>query len=174
LSYDRDNDGAGLWSTFIVKVGTPAQLARVIISTASDATWVVVGEGCPASYGSLPQCSNNRGGVFSVENSTSWESINNFELDLETNLGYNGNGQYGHDVVALGYPSSGGPRLLNQIVAGTAAPDFWLGSFGIDPAPNNFTADLSDPQPSFLWSLVNESMIPSMSWGYTAGAHYSK
>lgn len=58
-------------------------------------------------------------------------------------------------------------------IAGIAAPDFWLGTFGLDPDPNNFTT-LNDPQPSFLWTLVNQSMIPSTSWGYTAGAHYSE
>ena len=41
-----------------------------------------------------------------------------------------GNGQYGHDIVSLGYPGSGGPTLSNQVVAGIATPDFWLGIFG--------------------------------------------
>jgi len=91
--------------------------------------------------------------MFGVGNSTSWTDISFFELDLELNLGYSGNGQYGYDRVTLGYPNSGGPKLSKQIVAGLAASDFWLGVFGLDPAPNNFTT-LNDPQPSFLWSLV--------------------
>jgi hypothetical protein len=167
----RDNDGAGQWSTFAVQVGTPAQTSRVIVSTAGDATWVVLNQGCPTTYGS--NCAFNRGGIFSVDNSTSWTDISLYELDLELNLGYTGNGQYGYDTVQLGYPNSGGPKLTKQIVAGLATPDFWLGTFGLDPAPNNFTT-LNDPQPSFLWSLVNQSVIPSTSWGYTAGASYSE
>ncbi|KAG0649371.1 hypothetical protein D0Z07_4122 [Hyphodiscus hymeniophilus] len=164
-----DNDGAGLWSTFVVQVGTPAQDSRVIISTAGDETWVVVGQGCIQSYGS--NCAFNRGGIFSVENSTSWVDIGLFSLELESNLGYTGNGQFGYDSVTLGYPNSGGITLQKQVVAGLAAPDFWLGSFGLDPTPSNFT-NLNDPQPSFLWNLVNESLVPSTSWGYTAGAYY--
>jgi hypothetical protein len=167
----RENDGTGYWSSFIVEVGTPAQSARVLISTASDETWVVINLGCPESYGQ--DCAFNRGYIFDVANSTSWTNTSTFELDLELNLGYNGNGLFGRDVVSLGYPLSGGPQLSNQIVAGIAAPDFWLGIFGLDPAPSNFT-NLNDPQPSFLWTLFNESIIPSTSWGYTAGAYYSK
>jgi hypothetical protein len=141
----------------------------VIISTASDATWVVLSQGCPSQYGS--NCASNRGGLFGSANSTSWIDIGLFELDLELNLGYSGNGLYGYDTVTLGYPNSGGPQLKKQIVAGMAVMDFWLGSFGLDPAPNNFT-NLNDPQPSFISSLVNQSLIPSTSWGYTAGAAY--
>jgi hypothetical protein len=63
--------------------------------------------------------------------------------------------------------------LVFYRVDGTAAPDFWLGTFGLDRAPNNFPM-LNDPQPSFLWTLANQSMIPSTSWGCTAGAHYSE
>ena len=38
--------------------------------------------------------------------------------------------------------------------------------------PFNFT-NLNDPQPSMLSSLYNQSLIPSRSWAYTAGAHYN-
>lgn len=123
LTAIRDHDGAGLWSTFVVQVGTPAQVSRVIISTAGDETWVVLDPGCPTSYGS--NCAFNRGGVFSVDNSTSWANIALYELDLELNLGYTGNGQFGYDTVTLGYPNSGGTSLSSQVVAGLATPDFW-------------------------------------------------
>lgn len=43
--------------------------------------------------------------------------------------------------------------------------------FPLGPKPTNFTS-FNNPQPSFLWSLKNESYIPSLSWGYTAGAQY--
>lgn len=43
--------------------------------------------------------------------------------------------------------------------------------FPLGPKPTNFT-NFDYPQPSFLWSLKNESYIPSLSWGYTAGAKY--
>lgn len=167
----RDNDGTGPWSTFVIQVGSPAQVARVIVSTAGYESWVVVDQGCPPEYGAFRDCAFNRGNIFGVENSTSWVNIGLHELNLAENLGYEGNGLFGYDTVELGYPTSGGPKLQKQIVAGIAAPDFWLGQFGLNPAPSNFTT-LNDPQPSFLWSLVNQSVIPSTTWGYTAGAKY--
>ena len=63
--------------------------------------------------------------------------------------------------------------MKTQNVAGIASPDFWLGIFGLDPAPSNYTT-LNDPQPNFLWSLNDTNVIPSTSWAYTAGATYSK
>jgi hypothetical protein len=74
-----------------VEVGTPPQPGRVIISTATDETWVIIGLGCPSFYGS--NCNSSRGGVFDPASSTSWTNISNFELDLEQNLGYTGNGE---------------------------------------------------------------------------------
>lgn len=46
-----------------------------------------------------------------------------------------------------------------------------LGVFGLGPTPINFT-DFNNPQPSYLWSLKNQSFIPSLSYGYSAGAPY--
>lgn len=40
------NDGS--WSTFIVRVGTPAQTFRVLISTAGQETWIPLVDGCAA------------------------------------------------------------------------------------------------------------------------------
>jgi hypothetical protein len=91
---------------------------------------------------------------------------------LEGNLNYTGNGDFGHDTVSLGYNGGGGPTLQDQVVAGIATPDFWLGSIGLDPEPSNFST-MNDPQPSYLAALRNQSLIPSLSWGYTAGAYYS-
>jgi hypothetical protein len=46
-----------------------------------------------------------------------------------------------------------------------------FGVLGLGPKPTNFT-DADVPQPSLMWSLKNQSMIPSMSFGFTAGAYY--
>lgn len=59
--------------------------------------------------------------------------------------------------------------LTRQI--GIATKDFYLGNFGLGPKPTNFTT-FNNPQGSFLWSLRNQSLIPSLSWGYTAGNPY--
>lgn len=45
------------------------------------------------------------------------------------------------------------------------------GLIGLNPRPTNFT-NFTDPVPSFLSTLKNRSMIPSLSWAYTAGNQY--
>jgi hypothetical protein len=69
------------------------------------------------------------------------------------------------------------PSLDNQIIAGIATNDYWLGYIGLSPISFNFSSQddatsMRDPQPSFLSNLKNQSLIPSLSWGYTAGASY--
>lgn len=57
------------------------------------------------------------------------------------------------------------------MIAGFDTNYFWLGTLGLSPYPFNFT-DLDDPQPSLPRTLQNQSLIPSLSWAYTAGAQY--
>jgi hypothetical protein len=96
--------------------------------------------------------------------------------------------------VSLQLPNSGGVTLQNQVVAGEylvpffstkihpfvpltrrqpgiATKDFFLGEFGLGPKPTNLSG-FDYPQPSYMWSLKNQSLIPSLSYGYTAGAPY--
>lgn len=44
--------------------------------------------------------------------------MNLYQLGLDSNLNYTGNGEYGLDNVGLGLPNSGGPTLERQVVAG--------------------------------------------------------
>ncbi|CZR56304.1 uncharacterized protein PAC_06192 [Phialocephala subalpina] len=170
------NDGS--WSTFAIRVGTPEQIFHVLISTAGQETWVPVPQGClstdPSNCGALrgvmPYLSQPSDG-FQVNASTTWVPINLYELALETQLNYTGNGEYGFDTVGLQLPDSGGVSLQHQIVAGIATKSFLFGVFAIGPKPTNFTS-FNNPQPSFLYSLRNQSVIPSLSWGYTGGASY--
>jgi hypothetical protein len=88
-----------------------------------------------------------------------------------------GNAYYGFDTLTLGLPGADLPSLDNQIIAGIATNNYWLGYLGLSPIPFNFSSQndatsMRDPQPSFLSSLKNQSLIPSLSWGYTAGASY--
>lgn len=48
-----------------------------------------------------------------------------------------------------------------------------FGLFGLGPKPTNFT-DFNEPQPSFMWTLRKQSIIPSLSYAYSAGAVYRK
>ena len=128
--------------------------------------------GCPSSH--APQgCVDVRGGLYSFANSSSWTNKGFFELGPnEVNLGYNVSAEYGMDTVSLGFSNAtGGPTLQGQVVAGYEKFRYYVGSFGLSNQPTNFSS-LSDSHPSFLASLRSQDLIPSLSWGYTAGAHY--
>lgn len=166
------NDGP--WSTFTLQIGSPAQNVNVMISTTGYQTWAVVPQGCPSS--APIDCASRRGGIYNYNQSSTWVQYNattngTFTLGLEENLGYTGNGLYGYDTVTLGWQGSNGPSLDQQIVAGIATPDFYLGSFGLDPRPTNFT-NYNDPVSSYMSNLKQQNLIPSLSWGYTAGNQY--
>ena len=168
----QGNDGP--WSTFTLQVGTPAQDLDVLVSTAAFQTWVVLPQACTSS--DPLDCSTLRGNEFLPNKSTTWVQNNQstnglFVTALENNLGYSANASFGYDTVVLGWQGSGGPSLSQQIVAGIATPEFYLGLFGLNPRPSNFTS-FDDPVPSYMQNLKNRSMIPSLSWSYTAGNQY--
>ena len=155
----------------------------MLISTAGEATWVVLPQGCPPGTPGITSsltCSQSRGELFDPSLSKNWTSLGNYSLGLEANLGYNDPGSYGLDTVALGMSNaSGGPTLQDQVVAGLVTYDFYTGLFGLGDQPVNLTAsqdyrNLSDtvPRPSFLTTMKTQNLIPSLSWAYTAGAIY--
>jgi hypothetical protein len=143
------NDGS--WSTFVVRIGEPDQDFHVLISTASQETWVPVIDGClptdPANCGALrgvlPFNSQYSGGFqvnmvissyfisklrLMVQSST-WNPISLYELGLEQNLNLTGNGEYGYDTVGLQLANSGGLTLKHQIVAGAYKSSSFLCNF---------------------------------------------
>lgn len=61
--------------------------------------------------------------------------------------------------------------MKNQTVTGIATKTFFMGMLGLTPRPSNFT-NFNNPIPSFMQSIRNQSLIPSMSWAYTAGNQY--
>jgi hypothetical protein len=71
----------------------------------------------------------------------------------------------------LGYVGSGSPTLINTTVTWINTFDFWIGEFGLNPRPTNFTS-LNDNSPSYLSLLYESDSIPSLTYGYTAGAQY--
>ncbi|TVY91274.1 hypothetical protein LAWI1_G004534, partial [Lachnellula willkommii] len=167
------NDGP--WSSFSLRVGTPPQNVRVMVSTASNQPLVVLLEGCNTTDPS--NCPNSRGALFQINGSSSyyvpsWIHNNStegiFSLGIDTNLGYSGNGVYGYDNVSLGDSL---PALDDQIVGGITTKDFFLGLLGVNPAATNFPY-MTSPVPSYLSSLKAQNLIPSLSYAYTAGNQY--
>ncbi|KAI9669779.1 MAG: hypothetical protein M1829_005034 [Trizodia sp. TS-e1964] len=166
--YWDGNDGK--WSSFVVRVGNPAQVSRTLISTTGQETWVVLPEGC--NFARVPAtCASDRGNIFQLNKTTTWKDKGLFGLNLEMNLDYTGNGHYGLDTVGLSFSAKNGPTLEDQVVAGYATTSYYVGMFGIGPKSINFTS-YEDQQPSFLTTLKTKNLIPSLSWSYTAGARY--
>lgn len=83
---------------------------------------------------------------------------------------------FGWDTVMLGYPGAGIPPVKHQLIG-----QLWdygytsVGLLGLDPKPTNFTdmMSMSGGQPSLLQTLKDNKTIPSLSYGYHAGAKYS-
>ena len=171
---ERDGDD-GYWSSFALRVGSSEQIVRVLPSTAGQETWVVSPQGCPPGRNGTStssSCSQSRGGLFDSTQSSSWQTLGNYSLGLELNLGYDHAAPYGLDTVALGFDNSmGGPTIDSQVISDLATDDFYLGVFGLGHQGTNIS-NFTEPRPSFLTAMRNKSLIPSLSWAYTAGALY--
>ncbi|KAJ1323550.1 saccharopepsin [Microdochium nivale] len=174
--YFEGNDGP--WSTFDIRLGTPEQYMRVLVSTASPQTMVPLkGDGCSEGVFSTvpPDCAVSRGGLFSYNDSSTWSylglhGINGDGVGLEANLGYSLRAQFGREKLGLGL---NGPSFENQIVAGFATPSpFYLGILGLNGQPPNLTTLGNSSAPALLTRLKDNNKIPSLSWSYTAGARY--
>lgn len=174
--YFEGNDGP--WSSFDLRVGTPEQYVRVLVSTASPESLVVVANGgcSTAAFATVPTgCAVSRGNLFNLSASSTWHNIGLYGINqngvgLEANLGYSQKAQFGLDNLAVGLEA---PSLSNQTVAGIAtAEPFYLGIFGLNNQPVNFSVLGNSSVPSFVTSLKDQNKIPSLSWSYTAGAQY--
>ncbi|KAF7125408.1 hypothetical protein CNMCM5793_001586 [Aspergillus hiratsukae] len=133
--------------------------------------------GCSASvFTEVPSnCAVSRGTLFNANQSSSWHElglygINQNGVGLEANLGYSLRAEFALDTLGVGLT---GPKLENQTIAGIAAPEpFYLGIFGLNPQPLNFSSLGNFSSPSFVTTLKDQGIIPSLSWSYTAGAKY--
>lgn len=164
---------------FIISVGTPAQYFSVLPSTANQQTWVPVPQGCESNLvGNISNCGDSRGvwpfenensDGFQTDRSSTWRDIGLYTLFIEEHLGIDGNGLFGYDSVGLG---ATGNATENQVVGGIATLNYWLGSLGLGANYTNFADD--ERPSSLLRTLKDSEKIPSLSYGYTAGAPYSK
>ncbi len=116
-------------------------------------------------------CSNGRGLLFNPNASSTWSQYGFYALGAEQNLGLTGSARYGNDTLGLGIQGSGGPSLPHQIVGAFSTENFYLGFFGVNPASTNFTQQQKG-EASYMTTLKNQNLIPSLSFGYTAGNRY--
>ncbi|KAK4221496.1 aspartic peptidase domain-containing protein [Podospora fimiseda] len=174
--YWDGNDGP--WSTFDLRVGKPEQFMRVAVSTASPHSIVPLSQfACePQSFPAPPSdCAVSRGNLFDLNESSTWTGvgvygINNNGVGLGAHLGYEQRAEWGLDELGVGLR---GPKLENQSIAGIATPEpFYLGIFGLNNQPVNFSSLGNQSTPAYITTLKDQNKIPSISWSYTAGAKY--
>lgn len=156
----------GLWSGVNIRVGGPAAEAQwltVFPFTGSQETWVIGPGGCDGTYA----CEQERGGIFEKNQSSTWKSEGYFELGFDIDLGDTGYADYGLDQIALNDQLS----VAGQVIGIIDTTEFWLGALGLGVQQTRFGGTVNDF--TFLSSLVeNAGLIPSHSYGYTAGAYY--
>lgn len=107
---------------------------------------------------------------------SSWQEKPGLEIQDESYLNVTSSAQYGVDVVGLGPDASAGLTLSSSLIAGVPTEPFYLGSLGLKPARttvvNQSKAYASTA--TLMTQLKDQNLIPSLSYGYTAGAIYSK
>jgi hypothetical protein len=112
-------------------------------------------------------CQAARGGLFSSNESSTFQSLGLYELGDSAVLGDSQVGYYGLDTISLNDMAS----ETNQIIAILNTSSVWVGEIGLGVQQTRING--SQTRLPLLSSLVqNNSMIPSHSFGYTAGAAY--
>ena len=168
----------GNWSTFRIDVGTPPQGFQILPSTCASEIWVpgpqdceVHVQNCQASRGVLSPIRNSSSG-FQTNISSTWQQLQPESLGSEGHyFEDDDSGLYGLDTVSL--PDDRATTMSNQIVAGIATSDFWLGILGLGDIPSQFST-LNRNVLSLIQSLKAANDTPSLSYGYSAGASYRK
>ena len=169
IAHRYGNDGP--WNPFIIGIGTPAQYVKVLISTTATTPNAVAPQACNSS---LPAtCPDHRGGIFNQNQSSTWKNDAIYSLSVELELGSTATGQFGFDGIQLGLPGSqgGSISLPQQLMAGIVSNNYFIANWGLRPHETNLTS-MNNRFPSVIQNLKTQNKIPSLSWGYTAGAYY--
>ncbi|KAF2259386.1 acid protease [Lojkania enalia] len=177
------NDGK--WSSFTINIGDDAsghgQNFRVLISTSfspvlvpSQAEWCNFT--CAANRGvEIFDQEQPRGFIpDSVKEKPNYHSLNNIPLPLTLDWWpeKDPNGTYYQANVGLGLSSKASYILEEQYVISYKSKDFFMGIFGLGNKAIQAGDNSKFPfLPNFA-DANNGSIIPSESYGYTAGAHY--
>src|SRR5215469_1339950 len=188
------NDGS--WSTFTLKVGSPALQFRALVSTSSYYSRVVSKNGCISDNSLLPDCPSERGedGTNTGYDDTTSSSRNtstsgNYEFtindqylpsdpifgpppdNIHSSYTKNNNGTFGLDQIQL-LPAITNvqPLTVSGVpLGGLVQSQFFLSSLGLGLGSTQIGPE---SVPSLLDILYDSSLTPSKSFGYTAGAAY--
>jgi hypothetical protein len=190
-----DGDDGGMWSTFSLSVGVGTsgpQNFRVVVSTSSFSTWLPLPPGCPTNQSNVPpNCPWTRGvGLYINVQSTGYTGTSSStaitagiqwidlgaQIDISTVIGseYRVNGSLWLDYLSLSGSTASTPFRTSSNQAPIYGIDnylYYLSTLGIG---YGIVATNKTLQNSTLLSMASEGVIPSASWGYTAGAYYGK
>lgn len=135
-------------------------------------------QGCiPGPDQDLENCPDRRGLTYQPNASSTFSRVGNgsdyFSLPVaESGFGgFDGSAEAGYDNLTFGWPNDGGPSIKNHTVFSYAVKNPFLGQFGLSHWPINI-ASFNDQYQSLLESFHAAGSVVSLSWSYTAGAHY--
>lgn len=172
---------ANLKSRFYINIGTPPQYFHVLPSFDGQTIYVPISDDCARL--SVTECGALRGVEtfsskaspgFQTNVSTTWNEIGIYELDIGKKFGLDGNTLYGYDTagVSLSNEAADNVTMSHQALSAYASPDSWLGKLGVSQF--DITVNDTEKPRSLLTALKEENHIPSLSFGYQAGAAYRK
>jgi len=170
--------GSNTLHRFYVRVGTPPQVFQVLPSLSAQALYIPLDKDCGRF--NITDCSELRGvnvwasklsDGFHPQNSTSWHELGVYSIGMGEGFGINGNGIFGNDTAGLGTSGVIDPvNLENQPTMAYTTSDIWIGLLGLSPYTMNISE--TERRHSFLYQLKETGHIPSLSFGYQAGAYY--
>ncbi|KIW94178.1 uncharacterized protein Z519_05494 [Cladophialophora bantiana CBS 173.52] len=144
-------------------IGSNLQSLSLLPSTSTQETLVLGPDGCVEAT-----CESKRGGLFFANESSTFEERGLHETKNGVLLLGSGYAYYGLDSVYFDSALSASRQLIGVV----NSTDWWLGSLGLGLELSTMDND-TDGYVPFLSSLVQDNaMIPSHSYGYTAGAIY--
>ncbi|KAK7532016.1 aspartic peptidase domain-containing protein [Phyllosticta citribraziliensis] len=153
------------WSTFWLNIGNSTTDIRVLPST--SLSWIVAINSVGCENGS-EDCQDSRGQFYNPE--TAAAPLGNVGMGSSTLQEPSINASLVSDYVS--FPESlKNIHAVSQAIANIGQIEYWVGLFPLNPRTNSVSA-ISNKYPSLLQTLKNQSQIPSLSWGYTAGANY--
>jgi hypothetical protein len=188
--------GDGNWSTFNLAVGGGIpQNFRVVISTSSLDIWLPTPQGTVCQNASPSSCASMRGvGYYGGLQSTGYEgnrsnsALSGGSLGIETlDIGtLDANTLFGKDygsiqgelwadyltITTATNPSTSHNSSSPVPIYGFASNNYYLASFGVGYGALTTTAGIEVN--SSLSAMATTGTIPSVSWGYTAGAYYGQ
>jgi hypothetical protein len=167
-----------LVARFDVHVGSPAQPFYVLPSINGQTIYVPIDLDCERY--NVKDCGASRGvevfqskvsAGFQTNASSTWSEIGIYPVGLGGNFGLTGNGKLGYDTAGLGTGASANNiDLTKHAISAYATSNPWIGQLGLSQFPMN-VSNTETPH-SFLSRLKEEGHIPSLSFGYQAGAYY--